>query len=392
MERKSAVYYTYEEARYIGFTKRYTVDISGNIYGRNGKILKQTNIGTQLTDDNDEKTYVLFSRLILSTFRGNPGPMMQADHIDEAKWNDNSLKNLQWLTPSENTKKQRSDVRAPISGIPIIRIDADGNKEHYVSGNSAEMLTGVSRGHIAKSCKTGYKAGGYSWIYDISKLNQEDLENEIWKPVVKRDGTDYEKDTNIEVSDKNRIRLAKPVMRIFTVEDFLTERDIERKNRPCITVQNERRYIAELICTVFNGPKSEHHEIVRHLDDVYTNCIPSNLKWGTYKENFQDALINNKTVSIPLVYDGKQFSSATEAAEHIGISFSLLCKMIREENRTTFFVSDFAKKVYVVNDKKFKSYVQASLDYCGKHTRSMKLVEEGVIRVDYVTINEYKAL
>jgi hypothetical protein len=66
--------------------------------------------------------------------------------------------------------------------------------------------------------------------------------------------------------------------------------------------------------------------------------------------------------------------------------------MIREENRTTFFVSDFAKKVYVVNNKKFKNYPKASIEYCGKHTKSMKLIEDGKITIEYIPINEYNKL
>lgn len=190
---KPAEYYTYETGEYFSFKKRYTVDTNGNIRGRCDKILKPRDIrfDIRLTDDDDKQRSVILARLVLSTFRGDPGPMMHADHKDEEKWMDNSLENLQWLTPSENTKKQRPDIRDPISGIPILQIDVDGNEIPFVSANSAEMITGVPRGHISRSCRVGGKAGGYDWTYDLSKINQDNLPGEIWKPVVRRDGTDY---------------------------------------------------------------------------------------------------------------------------------------------------------------------------------------------------------
>ena len=354
---------------------------------------RDTTFGIRLTDDDDEQRYVILARLVLSTFRGNPGPMMQADHKDEKKWMDNSLENLQWLTPSENTKKQRPDIRDPISGIPILQIDVNGNEIPFVSANSAEMITGVPRGHISRSCRVGGKAGGYDWTYDLSKINQDILPGEIWKPIVRRDGTDYNPSSNIEVSNHNRIRFMSPIMRIYGISSLYTDRDIEKKRRYKIGIQNERRCIAELVCTTFNGPKPDDCQLVRHLDDVYMNCTPQNLKWGTYPDNYKDALKNGKTSGIKVSVDDIIFDTATDAAAYLGLSFSFLCDVIRNEKRTTFFTTlDFMKKIYVVNNKKFRRYVDASIEYCGHHTKSMKLVDEGKITTQYVSNNEYNQL
>jgi hypothetical protein len=347
----------------------------------------------RLTDDDDKQRFVILARLVLSTFRGNPGPMMQADHIDEERWMDNSLKNLQWLTPGENTKKQRPDIRDPISGIPILQIDVVGNETPFVSANSAEMITGVPRGHISRSCRVGGKAGGYDWTYDLSKINQDILPGEIWKPVVRRDGTDYNPSSNIEVSDRNRIRFMTPIMRIYDIPSLYTERDIEKKRRYKMGIQNERRCIAEIVCTTFNGPKPNDCKLVRHLDDVYMNCTPPNLVWGTYPDNYNDALRNGKTSGIKVSVDDIIFDTAADAAAYLGLSFSLLCSVIRKEKRTTFFTTlDFMKKIYVVNNKKFRRYVDASIEYCGHHTKSMKLVDDGKITTQYVSNNEYNQL
>jgi len=392
---KPAEYYTYETGEYFSFKKRYTVDINGNIRGRCDKLLKPRDVsfGLRLTDDDDKQRSVILARLVLSTFRGDPGPMMQADHIDEERWMDNSLENLQWLTPSENIKKQRPDIRDPTSGIPILQIDVDNNETPFVSANSAEMITGVPRGHISRSCRVGGKAGGYNWTYDLTKINQNILQGEIWKPIARRDGTDYNPSSNIEVSDHNRIRFMTPIMRIYDIPSLYTERDIEKKRRYRIGIQNEKRCIAELVCTTFNGPKPDDCQLVRHLDDVYMNCTPQNLKWGTYPDNYKDALRNGKTSGIKVSVDDIIFDTAVDAAAYLGLSFSLLCGVIRKEKRTTFFTTlDFMKKVYVVNNKKFRRYVDASIEYCGRHTKSMKLVDEGKITTQYVSNNEYNQL
>jgi len=40
-------------------------------------------------------------------------------------------------------------------------------------------------------------------------------------------------------------------------------------------------------------PNPDNYEVVRHLDDNKDNNTLSNLKWGTIKENIQDAIRNN---------------------------------------------------------------------------------------------------
>jgi len=391
--RVPAVYYKYN-GDFLSFKKRYEVDKLGNVYGRNGKLLKTTRgVTICLKDDNDTNFSCTIARLVLSSFIGNPGANMQADHKEEEKWLDHSLDNLQWLTPHQNVKKQRPDIRDPISGIPIIRIDNDGNTECFVSANSAEQITGVPRGHISRSCREGGNAGGFKWIYDISKLNQTILDDEEWKPVVNQDGTSYGICPNIEVSNKNRIRFTKPVLRIYDIADLLTERDIERKNRPNITIQNKRRWVAELICTTFNGPKSPDDEVVRHLDDEYMNCTPENLKWGTYKENTQDLINNGKSTSKKVFIDDIEFQSATAAAEYVGVSFALLCSMIRDEGRTTFKLEEFKKKpVYIINDKRIRSLKNAAEELSVCVTTVQKMIKAGDVQVEYISIKEYNAL
>ena len=48
--------------------------------------------------------------------------------------------------------------------VPVYRV-VDGKIERFESLCAAERETGIHRGNIARSARTGYKAGGYQWWY-----------------------------------------------------------------------------------------------------------------------------------------------------------------------------------------------------------------------------------
>jgi hypothetical protein len=43
--------------------------------------------------------------------------------------------------------------------------------------------------------------------------------------------------------------------------------------------------VARLVCEAFNGPAPEGKNVCMHLDENSRNNVPTNLKWGTQKEN-----------------------------------------------------------------------------------------------------------
>ena len=45
------------------------------------------------------------------------------------------------------------------------------------------------------------------------------------------------------------------------------------------------RKVHQLVCEAFHGPKPFENAVVIHLDEDAHNNVPSNLKWGTQKEN-----------------------------------------------------------------------------------------------------------
>lgn len=48
----------------------------------------------------------------------------------------------------------------------------------------------------------------------------------------------------------------------------------------------------KIVADAFLGPKPSPEMEVRHLDGNALNCLPSNLAWGTRKQNVEDAIIH----------------------------------------------------------------------------------------------------
>lgn len=55
-------------------------------------------------------------------------------------------------------------------------------------------------------------------------------------------------------------------------------------------------YVHRLVCLAFNGVKPTGADCVRHLDGNELNNVPSNLRWGTRKENAQDTTLHGRQV------------------------------------------------------------------------------------------------
>lgn len=49
--------------------------------------------------------------------------------------------------------------------------------------------------------------------------------------------------------------------------------------------KNKTYKVARLVCEAFNGPAPDDKKVCMHLDEDARHNIPSNLAWGTQKEN-----------------------------------------------------------------------------------------------------------
>lgn len=91
-----------------GYEGLYSVDENGNVYGRNGQVLKPYDNGygyliVDLHGADGSKRHKKVHRLVAETLLQNPFMLPEVNHKDEDKHN-NALSNLEWCTPSYNKR------------------------------------------------------------------------------------------------------------------------------------------------------------------------------------------------------------------------------------------------------------------------------------------------
>lgn len=129
-----------------------------------------------------------------------------------------------------------------------------------------------------------------SWRSSFSAFFME----EIWKPI-----PGYE--THYAASSLGRIKSIRRVVkdikdgkertRIFK-EKILRFNIGKSHGRMSVMLSKngelKRIFAARLVCLAFHGLPPEDKENVLHYDDVHTNNVPENLRWGSLKENAAD--------------------------------------------------------------------------------------------------------
>lgn len=111
-------------------------------------------------------------RLIAAAFILNPKNKEEVNHINGIR-TDNELKNLEWVTSSENIihaykilKRKASSINRTSSKLPVAQISLDGFiLNEFSSIKMASKETNINRFHISNVIKHKRKnAGGYLWI------------------------------------------------------------------------------------------------------------------------------------------------------------------------------------------------------------------------------------
>ena len=121
-----------------------------------------------LTKNRKHKTWPIH-RIVAITFIENNENKREVNHIDGNKYN-NSVNNLEWVTPSENmTHAYRSGLKI-IRGIKKVN-QYNKNKDFIKSWDSiidVQKQLGISKSSISKCCKNKAKtAGKFIWEYAI---------------------------------------------------------------------------------------------------------------------------------------------------------------------------------------------------------------------------------
>lgn len=124
--------------------------------------------------------------------------------------------------------------------------------------------------------------------------------NEYWLPIPDCPG--------YEVSDHGRVKsLARVVLRLTRSGTVSKHTVRERILKPgtwsgyplvAVHVGKEQRTftIHQLVMQVFGPPRPSPKHMARHLDDNRSNCILSNLAWGTQADNMADAKRNGRVL------------------------------------------------------------------------------------------------
>lgn len=113
----------------------------------------------------------LVSRLIYSTFYGSIPIGMQVNHINENK-QDNSIQNLNLMTPKENTNwgtaiQRRVEKQRLTNGKKVVQMDKSGNiVATYFSAIEAARQNGYCNVSISLCCRGKQpEYRGYIWRY-----------------------------------------------------------------------------------------------------------------------------------------------------------------------------------------------------------------------------------
>ena len=119
---------------------------------------------------NGKRKWFYIHRLVLSAFCPiDNAENMQVNHKDENKTN-NSLLNLEWVTPKENCnygkrnkKLSEKHINRKDQSLKVICIETN---TIFPSASEAHRQTKVDLSNLLKVCRGEYKtAGGYHWKF-----------------------------------------------------------------------------------------------------------------------------------------------------------------------------------------------------------------------------------
>lgn len=168
--------------------ERYLITENGDIYSlysRYGKREKPLKLSPQLRKDGYYQILLmdgagkyksfLVHRLVASKFIANPNSLPEVNHINGDK-SDNSAKNLEWVTRSENLKhryrvlgyKKQGFVK--FNEFKKIKVKCVETGEIFDSINDVARYVNKNIGNIYQSFRTGCRCGGYHW----EKCNSKD--------------------------------------------------------------------------------------------------------------------------------------------------------------------------------------------------------------------------
>lgn len=142
--------------------KNYFVDEQGNVYGKDGNVLKKVNRagyhGVSLCKKGCKTKNAFVHRLIAEAFLPNPENKKQVNHKNGIK-TDNRVDNLEWVNPSENQ----------IHRIYVLKkgLDGENNPRSKLKKNDVLDILEMNNKKIPRSEIAKQKNISQSTICDI---------------------------------------------------------------------------------------------------------------------------------------------------------------------------------------------------------------------------------
>lgn len=120
-------------------------------------------------------------------------------------------------------------------------------------------------------------------------IEWEEKGQEVWVPVVNQNGY---KISNLGRIKTKWIRYTKHNRKSRKWK--IVNQRITRFGYCTVWINKRYWFVHELMLLSFIGPRPEGKKDSRHLDDVKTNNVMSNLRWGSRQENMNDAVKNGR--------------------------------------------------------------------------------------------------
>jgi hypothetical protein len=172
------------------------------------------------------------------------------------------------------------------------------------------------------------------------------MADEIWKPIPGIE--DF-----YEASSLGRIRSVVRTKTVLRNGKTVSRRIGGTIRKPCLNANGRHMVhlscngisittsVHRLVCRAFHGEPGQG-QIVAHFDGIPTNNVPGNLRWATYKQNYQDRyrhgtdLRGDKQYGAKLTWEKvREIRASTEPAKVLakryGVYWSTINKIWRNE-------------------------------------------------------------
>lgn len=266
-----------------------------------------------ISDDNNKATSIPLHRLLASVFLndGTDRTGMQVDHIDGNR-NNNSIENLEWVTPSENVKRSFKLGLRDNKAIGVLLRDWKTKKVfRFMTLNEAAEFVGSHYSSISTRCKNTpgiVYPDGYQYKFESDKTPWVDDISEI----------QYGINVPVLVKDHNT----------GTVTRF--ERSCDAAKYLQVSLGRFSMWL--------NDPRQLLNE-----DLIQIKPDNDSIPWREVGDPYEDISINNNHIKPVIIHDTKTgkdhfFTRASYAAAFAGILTTTLNWRLKDK--------DSGKKVY----------------------------------------------